>query len=87
MQWYSVPPLMKLWMDKVLSHGWAYGHNGIALRGKSLLWAVTTGGGETTLISAHFPGLMCFPTAPGDRSVLWNEVAPPFAMHCVYLRR
>ena len=33
MQWYSVPPLLKLWMDKVLSHGWAYGHNGIALRG------------------------------------------------------
>jgi putative NADPH-quinone reductase len=31
----------------VLSHGWAYGHNGIALRGKSLMWAVTTGGGES----------------------------------------
>ena len=46
MQWYSVPPLLKLWMDKVLAHGWAYGHNGIALRGKSLMWAVTTGGGE-----------------------------------------
>ncbi|VTO18537.1 glutathione-regulated potassium-efflux system ancillary protein KefF [Klebsiella variicola] len=41
----SVPPLLKLWMDKVLAHGWAYGHNGIALRGKSLMWAVTTGGG------------------------------------------
>ncbi|STV82789.1 glutathione-regulated potassium-efflux system ancillary protein KefF [Klebsiella michiganensis] len=47
MQWYSVPPLLKLWMDKVLAHGWAYGHNGIALRGKSLMWAVTTGGGES----------------------------------------
>jgi glutathione-regulated potassium-efflux system ancillary protein KefF len=23
MQWYSVPPLLKLWMDKVLAHGWA----------------------------------------------------------------
>jgi glutathione-regulated potassium-efflux system ancillary protein KefF len=32
MQWYSVPPLLKLWMDKVLAHGWAYGHNGIAAR-------------------------------------------------------
>ena len=38
------PPLLKLWIDKVFSHGWAYGHNGNALHGKSLMWAVTTGG-------------------------------------------
>src|SRR5690606_1848876 len=44
MQWYGVPPLLKLWMDKVLSHGWAYGEGGHALHGKQLLWAVTTGG-------------------------------------------
>lgn len=43
MQWYSMPPLLKLWLDKVLTHGWAYGHHGTQLRGKSLLWAVTTG--------------------------------------------
>ena len=36
MQWYSTPPLLKLWIDKVFSHGWAYGHNGNALKGKSL---------------------------------------------------
>ena len=24
-QWYSMPPLMKLWMDDVLRYGWAYG--------------------------------------------------------------
>ncbi len=23
MQWYSIPPLLKLWIDKVFSHGWA----------------------------------------------------------------
>jgi glutathione-regulated potassium-efflux system ancillary protein KefF len=39
-----------LWIDKVFSHGWAYGHNGNALKGKSLMWAVTTGGGKATLI-------------------------------------
>lgn len=55
MQWYSVPPLLKLWMDKVLAHGWAYGHNGIALRGKSLMWAVTTGGGESHFDIGSFP--------------------------------
>lgn len=56
MQWYSIPPLLKLWIDKVLSHGWAYGHGGKALHGKHLLWAVTTGGGESHFeIGAH-PG-------------------------------
>jgi glutathione-regulated potassium-efflux system ancillary protein KefF len=34
MQWYSQPPLLKLWIDKVLEHGWAYGHEGNALVGK-----------------------------------------------------
>jgi putative NADPH-quinone reductase len=28
------PPLLKLWIDKVFSHGWAYGHNGNALKEK-----------------------------------------------------
>ncbi len=36
MQWYSFPPLLKLWIDKVLEHGWAYGHDGNALVGKRL---------------------------------------------------
>nr|WP_230544290.1 NAD(P)H-dependent oxidoreductase [Escherichia coli] len=35
MQWYSIPPLLKLWIDKVFSHGWAYGHGGTALHGKA----------------------------------------------------
>ena len=43
-QWYSMPPLMKLWVDEVLSFGWAYGPGGTALRGKDL-WLVTTTGG------------------------------------------
>jgi glutathione-regulated potassium-efflux system ancillary protein KefF len=44
MQWYSSPPLFRLWMDKVLQHGWAYGDGDSALKGKDLLWTVTTGG-------------------------------------------
>lgn len=42
--WYSVPGLLKLWFDKVLSRGWAYGEGAAALAGKRCLWAVTTGG-------------------------------------------
>src|SRR5687767_5491994 len=44
--WYSVPGLLKHWFDTVLSHGWAYGEGGTALRGKSCLWVTTTGGDD-----------------------------------------
>ena len=43
-QWYSMPPLMKLWVDEVLAFGWAYGPGGKALRGKDLWLVGTTGG-------------------------------------------
>lgn len=42
--WYSMPPLMKLWVDEVLAFGWAYGPGGTALRGKDLWLVATTGG-------------------------------------------
>jgi glutathione-regulated potassium-efflux system ancillary protein KefF len=45
-QWYSMPALMKLWVDEVLGFGWAYGPGGTALRGKDLWLAASTGGPE-----------------------------------------
>jgi len=42
--WYSAPPLLKEWIDLVLQHNFAYGHKGTALRGKSVLSVITTGG-------------------------------------------
>ncbi len=44
--WYSTPSILKEWQDLVLEHGWAYGREGKALRGKLMLNAVTAGGGE-----------------------------------------
>ncbi len=44
--WYSMPPLMKLWLDEVLAFGWAYGPGGSALQGKDLWLVATTGGPE-----------------------------------------
>ena len=44
--WYSMPPLMKLWVDDVLTFGWAYGPGGTALREKDLWLVATTGGPE-----------------------------------------
>ena len=53
--WYSMPPLQKLWLDEVLTYGWAYGAtdaehptHGRALRGKDLWLVATTGGAEDT---------------------------------------
>ena len=43
--WYSTPALIKEWEDLVLEHGWAYGHEGTALKGKSLVTVISTGGG------------------------------------------
>jgi glutathione-regulated potassium-efflux system ancillary protein KefF len=45
-QWYSMPALMKLWLDEVLRYGWAYGPSGTALQGKDLWLVASTGGPE-----------------------------------------
>ncbi len=47
-QWYSMPALQKLWLDEVLTYGWAYGIGGTALRGKDLWLVATTGGPESS---------------------------------------
>jgi len=86
MQWYSTPPLLKLWIDKVFSHGWAYGHNGNALKGKSLMWAVTTGGGESHFDIGSFPGFDVL-AQPLQATALYCGLnwLPPFAMHCTFV--
>ncbi len=47
-QWYSMPALLKLWLDEVLTYGWAYGPGGQALQGKDLWLVATTGGPESS---------------------------------------
>ena len=42
--WYSAPPVMKAWMDQVLSYGFAYGPGGDKLNGREMLVLVSTGG-------------------------------------------
>jgi glutathione-regulated potassium-efflux system ancillary protein KefF len=46
--WYSMPPLLKLWLDEVFTFGWAYGPGGRALQGKALWLAASTGGPEAS---------------------------------------
>jgi glutathione-regulated potassium-efflux system ancillary protein KefF len=47
-QWYSMPALFKLWLDEVLTYGWAYGQGGTALQGKDVWLVATTGGPESS---------------------------------------
>ncbi|GAA4337073.1 glutathione-regulated potassium-efflux system oxidoreductase KefF [Variovorax defluvii] len=53
-QWYTMPPLQKLWLDDVLSYGWAYGRGGRALRGKDCWLVATTGGSEESYHPQHY---------------------------------
>lgn len=46
--WYSVPALLKEWIDLVLEHGWAYGPSGDRLAGKVWSHAISTGGSDDT---------------------------------------
>ena len=42
--WFSMPPLLKSWFDRVLAYGFVYGPGGDALEGKAIGVAVSTGG-------------------------------------------
>lgn len=44
--WYSVPSLLKEWVDLVLEHGFAYGAGGDRIAGKICIQAITTAGPE-----------------------------------------
>ncbi len=41
--WFSMPPLLKRWMDEVLQYGFAYGTGGDKLHGKKFIHSFTTG--------------------------------------------
>ena len=42
--WYSVPGMLKEWMDRVFLYGFAYGQGGDKLKGKDFLVSTTVGG-------------------------------------------
>lgn len=41
--WFNCPPLLKKWLDEVLSYGWAYGSKGDKLRNRKVALAVSAG--------------------------------------------
>jgi putative NADPH-quinone reductase len=55
--WYSVPAIMKQWMDLVFAHGFAFGTGGDKLNGKHFILSFTVGGNKesyTPLGYNHF---------------------------------
>lgn len=41
--WFNCPPLLKKWLDEVLTYGWAYGSKGDKLKGRKIALAVSAG--------------------------------------------
>lgn len=41
--WFNCPPLIKKYLDDILTHGWAYGRTGNKLTHKKITLAVTAG--------------------------------------------
>jgi glutathione-regulated potassium-efflux system ancillary protein KefF len=82
--WYSMPPLMKLWLDDVLSVGWAYGHGAQALAGKDLWPVLSTGGGAETYrpngYNRHFFDDF-MPPYEQTAALCGLRCLPPFVLH------
>lgn len=84
LHWYGMPALMKLWVDEVLSVGFAYGQTGHALHGKDL-WLVTSAGGSAHSYSAdgynrHPVGDFLLPYAQ-TAALCGMRFLPPLLLH------
>lgn len=82
--WYSTPSILKEWQDLVLEHGWAYGREGNALRGKLMFNALTSGGGEAAYqkdgYNRHTIQELLAPIAQ-TAALCGMDYLPPFAAH------
>ena len=54
--WYSMPSLLRKWIEDVVVHGFAYGSEGTALQGKKLIASFTTGGPAEAYTAESFVG-------------------------------
>jgi putative NADPH-quinone reductase len=83
-QWYSMPSLLKEWVDVVLEYGWAYGPGGTALRGKDFWLVATTGGAREAYQEGAYHG-HAFPAflPPIEQTALLCGMRwlPPFILH------
>jgi len=81
--WYSTPAILKEWQDLVLEHGFAYGSEGTALRGKIFFSALTAGGLEAAYCSQgynHFTIRELLHPAEQTAALCGMIYLPPFAL-------
>ncbi|GAA5315439.1 MAG: NAD(P)H-dependent oxidoreductase [Candidatus Pelagadaptatus aseana] len=81
--WYSTPAILKEWQDLVLEYGFAYGHEGTALRGKTFLCALSAGGKEQAYRAQgynHFTVRELLQPLEQTASLTGMQYLPPFAL-------
>ncbi|NBL64020.1 NAD(P)H oxidoreductase [Flavobacterium sp. NST-5] len=84
MFWYGCPPLLKQWIDMVLEHGWAYGSQGNALKGKIIFQVITTGGKKENYSKTgrdHFTIPELLQPFCQTAEVCKMKYLPPFVVH------
>lgn len=82
--WYSVPPLMKQWLDEVLTFGWAYGPGGTQLAGKEWLSAISTGGPADSYTAGgynHYSMSELLKPLQQTANLIGMTFLPPFVLH------
>ncbi len=82
--WYSVPAILKEWLDLVLEYGWAYGEGGTALEDKAWIHALTTGGPEDAYRAQGYNRFSVRQLlAPMDQTahLCGMHFLPPFIIH------
>jgi len=80
--WYTMPAIMKGWVDRVLAYGFAYGE-GHSLVGRRTMLVVTTGG-PTRIYTTELRESMIDILDPIQRRILYfcgMQVLPPFAVY------
>ncbi|MGB3511011.1 MAG: NAD(P)H-dependent oxidoreductase [Microcoleaceae cyanobacterium] len=83
--WFSVPAIMKGWVDRVFTTGFAYGGGKMydkgGLKGKKAMLSVTIGGGKPMYSKTGLNGdieQILFPIHHGILYFVGMEVLPPF---------
>ena len=73
--WFNCPPLLKKWLDDVLTYGWAYGSkSGYKLAGKKVALAITAGIDEEEY------------NAAGRYNYTMKELTAPFELTFEYVK-
>lgn len=73
--WFSSPPLLKKWLDEVLTYGWAYGSkSGYKVGGKKLALAITAGVNEEDY------------SATGEYKYSMVELTRPYELSFEYIK-